>query len=114
MFGDKFNLGGLASLMKNAGKIQDMMKDAQAELAKVEVTGESGAGLVKVTVNAENYAKSVEIDDSLLSEDKAVLQDLIASAINDATQKTQKVKEEMVSKNDLLGNIMGGAKSDNN
>jgi len=107
MFGDKFNLGGLGSLMKNAGKIQEMMEQKKAELAKIQVTGEAGAGLVKVTVNAENYAKSVEIDDSLLSEDKTVLQDLIAGAINDATQKTQKIKEDMVMNNDLLKDILG-------
>ncbi len=110
MFGDKFNLGGLAGLMKNAGKIQEMMEEKKAELAKVEITGEAGAGLVKITVNAENYAKSIEIDDSLLSEDKTVLQDLITGAINDATQKTQKIKEEMVMSNDLLGDILGGKK----
>lgn len=107
MFGDKFNLGNIASLMKNANKIQDMMKDAQAQLAKVEVTGESGAGLVKVTVNAEGYAKAIHIDDSVLSEGKEVLQDLIAAAINDATQKVQKIKEQMLSSNDILGNILG-------
>ena len=108
MFGDKFgNLGKLAGLMKNAGKIQEMMEQKKAELAKIEVTGEAGAGLVKVTVNAENYAKKIEIDDSLLSEDKSVLQDLIAGAINDATHKTQKIKEEMMMDNDLLSGIMG-------
>lgn len=107
MFGDKFNLGNIASLMKNAGKIQDMMKDAQAQLAKIKVTGESGAGLVKITVNAEGYAQSVEIDPSVLSEDKEILQDLIAAAINDATQKVQKMKEKMLSSNDILGGILG-------
>lgn len=110
MFGDKLNLGGLASLMKNAGKIQEMMEEKKAELAKIEVTGEAGAGLVKVTVTAENFAKSIEIDDSLMSEDKSVLQDLIAAAINDATQKTQKIKEEMVMSNDIIGDILGGSK----
>src|SRR5688500_10824498 len=75
MFGDKFNLGAIMGLLKNPGKIQSMMKEAQEKLAKVEVTGESGAGLVKIVVTAENYAKSVFIDDSVLQEDKTVLQD---------------------------------------
>lgn len=111
MFGDKLaNLGKLAGLMKNADKIQEMMEKKKAELAKVEVTGEAGAGLVKITVDAENYAKKIEIDDNLLSEDKSVLQDLIAGAINDATQKTQKIKEEIMMDNDLLGGILGDDK----
>lgn len=102
MLGDKFNLGGL---MKSAKKVQEMMEKAQEELAKVEVTGESGAGAVKVTVNARHFAKNVEIDDEILKESKEVLEELIAAAINDATAK---VEEATKSKMLDAGQILGG------
>lgn len=111
MFGDKFNLGGLgnlAGLVKNAGKIQEMMKEAQDKLAKIEVTGEAGAGAVTIKMNAQNYAKAVYLDDAILREEKIILQDLIAAAINDAAQKIEKEKEK------LMGtNMLGGMLSDN-
>lgn len=113
MFGDKFNLGGLgniASLMKNAGKIQDMMKEAQDKLAKIEVTGEAGAGAVTIKMNAQNYAKSVLIDDAILKEDKIIVQELIAAAINDATQKIEKEKEQLVGTNMLSGMLSDNEK----
>lgn len=106
MFGDKFNLGGLAGLMKNAGKIQEMMKEAQEKLARIEVIGEAGAGAVKITMNAQGYAKKVCIDDEILKEDKTVLQDLVAGAINDAAQKIEKEKEGMIGN---AGNLFGDA-----
>ncbi|OGT25915.1 MAG: nucleoid-associated protein, YbaB/EbfC family [Gammaproteobacteria bacterium RIFCSPLOWO2_02_FULL_42_14] len=96
MFGDKLNLGNLASLMKNAGKIQDMMKEAQEKLKKIEVLGESGAGAVKIIFDAQNYAKSVTIDDEILKENKEVLQELITAAINDGAKKIEKEKEKLV------------------
>lgn len=107
---DKFNLGGLgniASLMKNAGKIQEMMKEAQEKLAKIEVIGEAGAGAVSIKMNAQNYASAVHIDDDILKEEKIILQDLIAAAINDATQKIEKEKEKLVGAN-MLGGILSG------
>jgi len=88
MLGDKFNFG---SIMKSAKKMQEMMEKAQEELAKIEVTGESGAGAVKVILNARHYAKDVLIENEILSESKEVLEDLIAAAINDATQKIEEV-----------------------
>ncbi|MCB1827688.1 MAG: YbaB/EbfC family nucleoid-associated protein, partial [Coxiellaceae bacterium] len=91
MFGDKFNLGGLGGLMKSAKKVQEMMEKAQEELAKIEVTGESGAGAVKVTVTAQHYAKRIDIDPEILKESKEVLEELIAAAINDATQKVETI-----------------------
>lgn len=111
MFGDKFNLGGLsnlAGLLKNASKIQEMMKEAQDKLAKIEVTGEAGAGAVTITMNAQNYAKSIHIDDEILKEEKMILQELITAAINDAAQKIEKEKEK------LMGvNMLGGMLPDN-
>lgn len=108
MFGDKFNLGGLgnlAGLLKNAGKMQEMMKEAQEKLAKIEVIGEAGAGAVIITMNAQNYVKAVHIDDAILKEDKIILQELIAAAINDAAQKIEKEKEKLIGAN-MLGGIL--------
>lgn len=103
---DKLNgLGNLAGLMKNAGKIKDMMKEAQEKLAKIEVIGESGAGAVRIKMNAQNYAKEVLIDDEILKEEKIILQDLVAAAINDAAQKIEKEKEKLVGAN-MLGGIL--------
>lgn len=96
MFGDKFNLGNIAGLMKNAGKIKDMVAEAQTKLAKIEVVGESGAGAVQITLNAQGYALHVLIDDDILKEDKAILQELIAAAINDGTKKIEKEKEALL------------------
>ena len=100
MFGNKFNLG---SIMKNAKQMQEMMGKAQEELAKIEVNGESGAGAVKVTMNARHYLKSVTIEDDILKESKEVLEDLIAAAINDATQKVETVaKSKMMDTSKLF------------
>lgn len=107
MFDKLGGLGNLASLMKNAGKIQDMMKEAQEKLAKIEVIGEAGAGAVKIRMNAQNYAKDVFIDDDILKEEKIILQDLIAAAINDAAQKIEKEKEKLVGAN-MLGGMLSG------
>jgi len=96
MFGDKFNLGNIASLMKNAGKIKEMMSEAQEKLGKIEVIGESGAGAVQIKFNAQGYALSVMIDDDILKEDKAILLELIAAAINDGAKKIEKAKEELL------------------
>lgn len=106
MFDGKFNIGNIASLMKNAGKIQDMMKEAQEKLAKIEVIGESGAGAVQIKMNAQGYALSVNVDDEILKEDKIILQDLIAAAINDAAQKIEKEREKMVSNTGMLNGML--------
>lgn len=84
MIGGKFNLG---SLMKNAKKIQEMMQKAQDELAKIRVTGESGAGMVKLTMTAQHEVVEMNLDDELLKESKEVIEDLIKAALNDANQK---------------------------
>ncbi len=88
MLGDKFNFG---NIMKSAKKMQDMMEKAQEELAKIEVTGEAGAGAVKIIMNARHYVKDVSIDNEILNESKEVLEELIAAAINDGTQKVEEV-----------------------
>lgn len=90
--------GGLGNLMKQAQKIQAEMAKAQEELARAEVTGESGGGLVKVTMNGRHEVRRVEIDDSLMGDDKEMLEDLIAAAINDAVTKVEAAtKEKMAS-----------------
>lgn len=79
--------GGLGNLMRQAQQMQETMKKAQAELAELEVTGESGAGMVKVILNGNHEAKKVTIEPKLLGEDKDMLEDLLAAAINDAVRK---------------------------
>jgi DNA-binding YbaB/EbfC family protein len=86
--------GGMAGLMKQAQQMQEQMKKMQEELANAEVTGQSGAGLVSVLMTGRHDVRRVNIDDSLMSEDKEVLEDLIAAAINDAVRKLEKNNQE--------------------
>jgi nucleoid-associated protein EbfC len=79
--------GGFGNLLRQAQQVQENMQKAQAELAKLEVTGESGAGMVKVVLNGRHEAKKVTIDPKLVSEDLEMLEDLVAAAINDAARK---------------------------
>ncbi len=79
----------LNELMKKAAEMQEKMQKAQEELANKEVLGEAGAGLVKVTMTGRHDVRRVDIDDSLLSEDKEVLEDLLAAAVNDAVRKVE-------------------------
>ena len=84
----------LAGLMKQAQQMQDNMKRAQEELAQTEVEGQSGAGLVKVVMTCRHDVKRVSIDDSLLREDKDMLEDLIAAAMNDAVRRVETTTQE--------------------
>ena len=84
-----FNKGQLAGLMKQAQAMQDNLKKAQDELGNVEVTGESGAGLVKVLMTCKHDVKRVTIDPSLLADDKDMLEDLVAAAFNAAVRKAE-------------------------
>ena len=81
--------GGLAGLMKQAQQMQENMKKAQEELARTEVEGQSGAGLVKVTMTCKHVVRKVSIDPSLLTEDKDMLEDLVMAAVNDAGNKAE-------------------------
>ena len=81
-----FNKGQLAGLMKQAQTMQDNMKKAQDELAFIEVTAESGSGLVKVTMTCKHEVKRVEIAPSLLTDDKDMIEDLVAAAFNAAVR----------------------------
>ena len=81
--------GGLGALMKQAQQMQENMRKAQEELANTEVEGQSGAGLVKVTMTCKHVVKRVAIDPSLLGEDKDMLEDLVMAAVNDAGAKAE-------------------------
>ena len=89
--------GQLGDLMKQAQKMQADMQQAQAELANVEIQGESGAGLVKVTMTGRHDVKRVSVDDAVLDEDKAVLEDLLAAAVNDAVRRVEAHNQEAMS-----------------
>lgn len=91
MFGGK---GGLGNLMKQAQQMQEKMQQIQKEIAEMVVTGESGAGLVKVTLNGEHKCSGVGIDPSLFEEDKEMLEDLVTAAINDAARRIQEKQSE--------------------
>jgi len=79
--------GGLGNLMRQAQQMQETMQKAQAELADLEVNGESGAGMVKIVLNGRHEAKSIKIDPKLLAEDREMHEDLVVAAINDAVHK---------------------------
>lgn len=81
--------GGLGNLMKQAQKMQADMAKAQEELAAAEVTGQAGGGLVSVVMTGKHEVRRVSIDDSLLGDDKDMLEDLVAAAINDAVHKIE-------------------------
>ncbi len=88
--------GGLGNLMKQAQKLQADMAKAQEEVASLEVAGESGGGLVSVVMTGRHEVRRISIDDSLLGDDKDMLEDLVAAAINDAVRKVDEtVKEKM-------------------
>ena len=94
--------GGMGNLMKQAQKMQEQMQKMQEELANAEVTGEAGAGLVKVAMTGRHDVRRVMIDPSLMEEDKEILEDLIAAAVNDAVRKVEQNQQEK------MGEITGG------
>jgi nucleoid-associated protein EbfC len=86
--------GGIGNLMRQAQQMQENMQKAQAELATIEVTGESGAGMVKIVLNGRHEAKKVTIEPKLLGEDLEMLEDLVAAAVNDAARKIEERTKE--------------------
>jgi len=86
--------GGLGNMMKQAQKMQENMQKMQEKLAEIEVEGQSGSGMVKVAMNCRHDVKRISIDDSLLSDDKEMLEDLIAAAVNDAVRKVESTTQE--------------------
>ncbi|MFZ2725756.1 MAG: YbaB/EbfC family nucleoid-associated protein [Methylococcaceae bacterium] len=87
----------LGGMLQQAQKMQENLKKAQDELALMQVTGQSGGGLVSIIMTGKREARKVTIDDSLLGEDKDMLEDLVAAAINDAVNKVNKMKKEKMS-----------------
>ena len=90
--------GGMGNLMKQAQKMQENLQKAQEEIANMVVTGESGAGLVKVDMNGRHDVKRINLDESLMEEDKEILEDLIAAAVNDANRKVESTSQEKMAK----------------
>ena len=86
--------GGIGQLMKQAQQMQANMKKAQEEMASINVTGESGGGMVKVTMNCQHRLQAIEIDDTLIGDDKEMLEDLIVAAFNDAVSKVERTVQE--------------------
>ncbi len=93
-----FNKGQLAGLMKQAQAMQDNLKKAQDELKTVEVKGEAGSGMVKITMTCGHEVKRVELDPSVLSDDKDMLEDLVAAAFNDAVRQAEEVSQQKMGK----------------
>ena len=89
--------GGLGKLMKQAQEMQENMKKAQEELANMEVTGESGGGMVRVVMTGRHDVKRVSIDDSLMQDDKEMLEDLLAAAVNDAVRQVEATSQDKMS-----------------
>jgi len=86
--------GQIAGLMKQAQQMQENLKKAQEEIAAMEVEGQAGAGMVKVVMTGRHDVKRVSIDPSLMSEDKDMLEDLIAAAVNDAVRRVEAATQE--------------------
>ena len=87
--------GGIGQLMKQAQQMQQKMQQAQEQLAKLEVCGEAGGGMEKISMNGRHEVRRVEIDHSVIGEDKEMLEDLLAAAINDAVRKIEASTQQM-------------------
>lgn len=87
----------LGNLMKQAQQMQAQMQAAQEELGRIEVRGEAGGGLVTLTMTCKHEVRSIHIDDTLLGEDKDMLEDVVAAAFNDALRKVEKTTQEKLS-----------------
>ncbi|CAL4043710.1 YbaB/EbfC family nucleoid-associated protein [Buchnera aphidicola] len=92
-----FNKHNLGNLVKQAQDMQEKMNKIQEEIEKIEVTGESGAGLIKITINGSYICKKVEIDSSLFDEEKEILEDLSTAAFNDAIRRISEIKKNKMS-----------------
>jgi DNA-binding YbaB/EbfC family protein len=89
--------GGIGQLMKQAQEMQANMKKAQEEMAALTVTGESGAGAVRIVMTCQHQVKSLDIDDSMIGDDKEMLEDLVVAAFNDALRKVESTVQEKYS-----------------
>ncbi len=89
--------GGIGQIMKQAQKMQADMQQAQEEMAALMVVGESGGGMVRITMSCKHQVHSIEIEDSLVGDDKEMLEDLITAAFNDASRKVESTVQEKYS-----------------
>jgi DNA-binding YbaB/EbfC family protein len=94
--------GGIGNLMKQAQQLQANMQKAQAEIAAMEVVGEAGGGMVRVTINGRHEAKRVQIDPSVPMDDREMIEDLVAAAFNDAVHRLETTSQEK------MAGLMGG------
>ena len=102
--------GAMGNMMKQAQKMQEDMKKAQEEVAAMEVEGQAGGGMVKVLMNGRHELRKVELDDSLMSDDKEMIEDLLAAAVNDAVRKIEQQSSERMSGVTAGMNLPGGMK----
>ena len=102
--------GGLGKMMKQAQEMQANMQKAQEELANMEVTGQAGGGMVTVVMTGRHDVKRVTIDDSLMGDDKEMLEDLLAAAVNDAVRQVESTSAEKMSGMTAGLNLPGGFK----
>ncbi|MDQ1362203.1 MAG: nucleoid-associated protein EbfC [Pseudomonadota bacterium] len=102
--------GNIGNLMKQAQKMQADMQKAQEELANMEVEGQSGGGMVKVLMNGRHEVRRVSVDDSLMKDDKDMLEDLLAAAVNDAVRRIEQTTSEKMSGLTAGLNLPGGLK----
>jgi DNA-binding YbaB/EbfC family protein len=102
--------GGLGKMMKQAQEMQANMQKAQEELANMEVTGQSGGGMVSVVMTGRHDVKRVSIDDSLMGDDKEMLEDLLAAAVNDAVRQVESTSAEKMSSMTAGLNLPAGMK----
>jgi hypothetical protein len=86
--------GGIGNILKQAQTVQENIKKAQAELAEIEVQGNAGGGMVRVTMTCRYDVRRIEIDQSLMGDDREVLEDLVAAAVNDAVRKAEHATQE--------------------
>lgn len=98
-----FGKGGMGNLMKQAQEMQERMQKMQEEISNMEVIGEAGAGLVKVTITGSHSVRRVHIDQSMMEDDKEMLEDLIAAAFNDAARRIETAQKEKM--NTLTGGM---------
>ena len=94
--------GNMANMMKQAQALQANMQKAQSEIAQLEITGEAGGGMVKVTINGRHEARRVQIEPAAIGDDREMLEDLLAAAFNDAVHKLEAASQAK------MASLMGG------
>ena len=102
--------GAMGNLMKQAQKMQEDMQKAQQEVANMEVEGQAGGGMVKVVMNGRHEIRKVELDEALMQDDKEMIEDLLAAAVNDAVRRVEQQTQEKMSGVTAGLNLPGGMK----